>query len=179
MCHVLLPRAGRAEEFSMNLASLLLTTIVVSPIVISYLVAVRHLERRHRAAGKFGVIGKRWLGQRNTSSRLRWIKADELKRLIDVDPELVVFHLLEGDPAEASSKRFETEIGVTFPQLEEAVRWMPPGTRFAVYRVHGIAPELAQRLSRMTRGCQVLLITERFSPASERFDGHLAGQIFS
>src|ERR1700722_20402128 len=138
MCHVLPPRASRAEEFPMNLASLLLTTIVVSPILVSYLVAVRYLERRHRAAGRFGVIGKRWLAQRVTGSRLRWIKADALNRLTDVDAELVVFHLLDNDPAEAGSKRFENEIGVTFPQLEEAVRWMRPGTRFAVYRVDGI-----------------------------------------
>jgi hypothetical protein len=163
----------------MNLASLLLTTIVVSPILISYLVAVRYLERRHRAAGRFGVIGQRWLAQRVTGSRLRWIKADELKRLIDFDPDLTVFHLLDDDRAETGSKRFENEIGVTFPQLEEAVRWMRPGTRFAVYRVAGIAPELVQRLSGMTQGHQVLLLTERFSPASERVDRRLAGQIFS
>jgi hypothetical protein len=162
----------------MNLASLLLTTIVVSPILIFYLVAVRYLERRHREAGRIGVIGKRWLAPRITRSRLRWIKADELKRLIDVDPDLVVFHLLDDDPAEARSMRLETEIGVTLPQLEEAVRWMQRGTRFAVYRVNGIAPELAQRLSSMTQGRQVLLLKERLSPASERFDGHLAGQIF-
>jgi hypothetical protein len=162
----------------MNLASLLLTTIVLSPILVSYLVAVRYLESRHRAAGRFGVIGKRWLAQRVTGSRLRWIKAEELKRLIDVDPELVLFRLLGDALAEARPKRFENEIGVTFPQLEEAVRWMRPGTRFAVYRVDGIAPELVQRLSAMTQGRQVLLLTERFSTASERFEGHLAGQIF-
>jgi hypothetical protein len=31
-------------------------------------------------------------------------KADELKRLIVADPDLVVFHLLDDDPAEAESK---------------------------------------------------------------------------
>jgi hypothetical protein len=161
----------------MNHASLLLTTSVVFPILVSYLVAVRYLERRHRAAGRFGVIGRRWLAQRITESRLQWIKADELKRLIDAEPELVVFHLLDDDPAEMESKRFKTEIGVTLPQLEEAMVWMPGGTRFAVYRVNGIARGLAQRLSGMTQGRQVLLLAERFSPASGRFDGRLAGQI--
>jgi hypothetical protein len=75
------------------------------------------------------------------------------------------------------SNQFETEIGVTLPQLEEALVWMPGGTQFAVYRVDGIAPGLAQRLSAMTQGRQVLLLAGRFSPASERFDGRLAGQI--
>jgi hypothetical protein len=119
----------------MNLVSLLLTTSIVFPILASYLVAVRYIEHRHGAAGRFGVIGRRRLAQRITGSRLRWIKADELKRLIDADPELVVFHLFDDDPEKAGSKRFETEIGVTLPQLEEALVWMPGGTRFAVYRV--------------------------------------------
>jgi hypothetical protein len=56
---------------------------------------------------------------------------------------------------------------------------MREGTRFAVYRVDGIALELAQRLSGMTQGRQLLLLAERFSPASERLDVHLAGQLFS
>lgn len=159
----------------MNHPSLLLTASVVLPILVSYLMAARYLKHRHGAAGRFGVIGRRWLAQRITGSRLRWIKADELKRLIDADPELVVFHLLDDNPAEVASKRFETEIGVTLPQLEEALVWMPGGTRFAVYRVDGIAPALAQRLSGMTQGRQVLLLTEGFS--SKRFDRRLAGQI--
>ena len=163
----------------MNLASLLLTTSVVFPILVSYLVAVRYLEHRHGAAGRFGVIRRRWLEQRVTGSRPRWIKADELKRLIDADPDLVVFHLLDDASAAAGSKRFETEIGITLPQLEEALPWMPRGTRFAVYRVDGIAPELAQRLSDMTRERQVLLLAGRFSQPSERFDGRLAAQTLS
>jgi hypothetical protein len=140
----------------------LLTASVVFPILVSYLVTVRYLEHRHGAAGRFGVIRRRWLAQRITGSRLRWIKADELKRLIDADPELVAFHLLDYYPAEAESKRFETEIGVTLPQLEEALPWMPRDSRFAVYRVDGIAPGLAQRLSGMTQGREVLLLAERF-----------------
>jgi hypothetical protein len=162
----------------MNFSSLLLTASLVIFISVSYLVAVRYLKHREAAAGRFGVIGRRWPAQRITGSRLRWIKADELKRMIDADPELVVFHLLD-DPSEAGSKRFETEIGVTLPQLEEALVWMPEGVWFAVYRVDGIAPELAQRLSGMTRGRQVLLLAGGFSPASERFDGRMTGQTFS
>jgi hypothetical protein len=162
----------------MNHASFLLTASVVLPIVVFYLLAVRFLEHRHGAEERFGVIGRRWLAQRITGSRLRWIKADELKGLIDADPELVVFHLLD-DPAEAGSERFETEIGVTLPQLEEALVWMREGTRFAVYRVDGIALELAQRLSGMTQGRQVLLLADRFSLATERFDGRMRGPALS
>jgi hypothetical protein len=162
----------------MNFASLLLTVSIVFPILVSYLAVVRYLRHRQAAAGSFGVIGRRCPAQRITGSRLRWIKADELKRMIDADPELVVFHLLD-DQSEAGSKRFETEIGVTLPQLEEALVWMPEGVWFAVYRVEGIAPELAQRLSGMTQGRQVLLLAERFSPVSGRFDGRVTGQTFS
>jgi len=162
----------------MNLSSLLLTASAVFPKVVFYLLAVRHLDHRHEAAGRFGVTGRRRLAQRITGSRLRWIRADELKRMINADPELVVFHLLD-DQSEAGSKRFETEIGVTLPQLEEALVWMPEGVWFAVYRVEGIAPELAQRLSGMTQGRQVLLLAERFSPVSGRFDGRVTGQTFS
>lgn len=142
----------------MNLAALLLTTGVVFPIPVSFLVAERCLVHRHGAAGRFGAIVRRWLAQRIARDRLRWIKPDELKRLIDADPELVVFHLLDEDPVKAGSNWFETEIGVTLPQLEEALPWMLQGMRFAVYRVDGIAPELEQRLSGMTQGFQVLLL---------------------
>jgi hypothetical protein len=152
--------------------------ILVSFLAAFYLVSPRFFKNRRGAAGRFGIIEKRRLAQRITGSRLRWIKADELKRLIDADPDLVVFHLLDLEPAETASKRFETEIGVTLPQLEEALPWMPQGTRFAVYRVNGIAPELAERLSGIAQGRQVLLLAERFPPSSERFDGRLAGQIF-
>jgi hypothetical protein len=141
----------------MSLASLLLSISVIFPILVLCPLALRYLEHRHTAARKVGGIGKRWLAQRITGSRLRWIKADELVRLIDADPELVVFHLLD-DLAEAASKRFEAEIGVTLPQLEEALPWIPQGARFAVYRVGGIAPELAQRLFCRTQGRQVLLL---------------------
>jgi hypothetical protein len=158
----------------MNLSSLFLLTGGVGLfILVSYLVTAQHIEHRRTAAGRFGVIRRRWFAQRITGSRLRWVKTDELKRLIDATPELVVFHLLD-DPAEAVSNRLETEIGVTLPQLEEAIRWMPLGARFAVYRVGGIAPELAQRLCGMTHGRQLLLLAGRSSLASERLDGCLA-----
>ncbi|MGA2050608.1 MAG: hypothetical protein ABSG96_23140 [Terracidiphilus sp.] len=146
--------------------------------MVFYLLAVRHLDHRHEAAGRFGVTGRRRLAQRITGSRLRWIRADELKRMINADPELVVFHLLD-DQEEAGSMEFGTEIGVTLPQLEEALVWMPESMRFAVYRVNGIAPELAQRLSGMTQGRQVLLLADRFSLATERFDGRMRGPALS
>lgn len=152
----------------MNLASLLLTTVVV--VWVCFLVAVWYREHRRGAAGRFGVIGRLRLAQRITGTRLRWIEADELKRLIDADRELVVFHLLDDDPPDEEPKRFEVEIGVTLPQLEEAVLWMPRGAQFAVYRVGFIAPELAQRLSDITQDRQVmLLLAGRFSRASALF----------
>jgi hypothetical protein len=54
---------------------------------------------------------------------------------------------------------------------------MPRDMRFAVYCVNGIAPELAQRLSGITQGRQMLLLAERIPPVSDRFDGRLVGQI--
>jgi hypothetical protein len=141
----------------MSLSSLLLSISVIFSILVFYPLVLKYLEHRREAAQRFGGIGKRYLAQRITRSRLQWIKADELERMIDADPELVVFHLLD-DRAEAAAKRFEAEIGVTLPQLEEALPWIPQGTRFAVYRVGGIAPKLAQRLSCRTQGHQVLLL---------------------
>jgi hypothetical protein len=141
----------------MSLASLLLSISVVFVILGFYSLVLWHLGHRGGAVRRFGGIGKRWLAQRITGSRMRWIKADELERMIDADPELVVFHLLD-DPAEPASKRFKAEIEVTMPQLEEALPWIPQGTRFAVYRVGGIAPIIAQRLSCRTQGRQVLLL---------------------
>jgi len=44
----------------MNFSSLLLTASLVIFISVSYLVAVRYLKHREAAAGRFGVIGRRW-----------------------------------------------------------------------------------------------------------------------
>jgi hypothetical protein len=162
----------------MSFASLLLATSVVLSILVSYLAAVRYFEHLRGEEGNFGVIGRRRRAQRITKSRLHWIKADELKRLIDADPELVVYHLLDDDQVASASRRFGSEISVTLAQLEEALPWMSRGTRFAVYRVDGITPELAQRLYGITQGRHALLLEGKFLSSSEWFDGRLAKQMF-
>jgi hypothetical protein len=154
----------------MHPASLLVTTGVAFPIIVSYFAAARYLGRKDPADSTFGITGKRRISQQIAATRLQWIDAAELKRLVASDPELVVFHLLDDDPGEFRTKPFESEIGVTLPQLEEALPWMPRGTRFAIYQADGITPELAKRLSAITRGRQALLLRGKIPPVSNRLN---------
>jgi hypothetical protein len=162
----------------MHPASLLLITGACFPIVVSYVVAVRYLTCRQGPEKRFGITGRSRSPRRTIGSHLRWINAAELQRLVNADPELVVFHLLDS-LSNAEAKQFATEVEVTLPQLEEALPWMPRGTRFAVYRVTGIPPELVVRLAEITRGRQALLLEGSISSGSVRFDGCLARQTWN
>jgi len=97
--------------------------------------------------------------------------------MIDADPELVVFHLLD-DPSEAGSKRFETEIGVTLPQLEEALVWMPKVCGSLYIGWTASRPNWRKGYRHDT-GPPGSVTGGGFSPASERFDGRMTGQTFS
>jgi hypothetical protein len=147
----------------MSPASLSAIVFVVFTISISYWAVIRAVGQKKCAGGNFGVTGRRRISQRIGGNRLRWIDAVELKRLIDANPELVVFHLIDDDPSEARSKHFDSEVCVTLPQLEEALPWMPRGTRFAVYRLDGISPALAQRLAAITQGREALFLSGGFA----------------
>lgn len=162
----------------MHPASLILVTGACFPVVLAYVVAVRSLTCREGREKRFGVTGRSRSPRRMIGNRLQWINAAELLSMVKTDPEMVVFHLLD-DPSNAEPKRFETEVEVTLPQLEEALPWMPRGTRFAVYRVNGISPELAIRLSGITEGHSALLLEGTMSSGTVRFDGCLARQTWN
>jgi hypothetical protein len=149
----------------MSLASVSAIVFIVSMFFISYWAVIGTIRQRKSAGGNFGIAGRRRNSPRITGGRLRWIDAAELKRLVAADPELVVFHLIDDDPSEARSKQFDSEVCVTLPQLEEALPWMPRGTRFAVYRLDGISTALAQRLAAITQGREALFLSGGFTPA--------------
>jgi hypothetical protein len=143
----------------MSLASVSTIVFIVAMFFISYWAVIRTIRQRKSAGGNFGITGRRRNSPRIVGSRLHWIDAAELKRLVAADPELVVFHLIDDDPSEASPKQFDSEVCVTLPQLEEALPWMPRGTRFAVYQLDGISPALAQRLAAITRGREAFFLS--------------------
>jgi hypothetical protein len=149
----------------MSLASLSAIVFVVFAMSISYWAVIRAVEQKKCPDGNFGVTGRRRILQRIARSRLHWIDAVELRRLIEADPELVIFHLIENDPWDARREQFDSEVCVTLPQLEEALPWMPRGTRFAVYQLDGISPALAQRLAAITQGREALFLSGGFAPA--------------
>lgn len=166
----------------MNFTSLLIPAGISLPIIVSYMAAARYLRRAGSAGPRAGLAtGQRTSPHLSTSrahaSNPEWIDAAELRRLTAADPELVVFHLLDDDPAEFRARPFENEIPVTLPQLEEALPWMPTGKNFAIYQSDGITAELAKRLSAITRGRKALLLCGKISTVNATIDQRMVSGV--
>jgi hypothetical protein len=96
---------------------------------------------RPRNAGR-----RMWLARVNPAAR---VNAAELRLLSVNDPELVVFHLVDTHHEDGDSRLVPDEVMVTMPQLEEALAWMLPSTRFAVYQADGIDQGTLRRLKEL------------------------------
>jgi len=96
-----------------------------------------------------------WLARVNPTAR---VNAAELRLLSVNDPELVVFHLVDTHHEDGDSRLVPDEVMVTMPQLEEALAWMLPSTRFAVYQADGIDQGTLRRLKELAYSGGTLLV---------------------
>jgi hypothetical protein len=119
----------------------------------------------------------------NVGHRLRRIAAVDLPREMVPDVELTVLHLIEGRPPRDPNLWGCGNVFVTLSQLEEAIPWIPYGTRIAICRPGGFDRALTRRLSTIARGREALLVSgnlvdaaHSFQPMAERFQS-MAGEI--
>ncbi len=162
--------------FSMDITLFLFCTCSVFA-AIAIVRAKIKLGKRLSHAGKRKLVTLRdTVTRRALERRIRWIDAAELSRLIRSDSDLTVFHLIDFAPPAGLERPMHGELFVTLPQLEEALPWMPDGSRFAIYRPGGIDPALSKRLATMVRGRTALLVVGVLPSAAGNFE-EMAGEL--
>lgn len=112
---------------------------------------------------------------RHAMHKLHWISATQLSHLITTDPDLVLFHLVDGGPTPASNTHTPSQLAISLEELEETLPWIPYTSRVAIYRNEGIDMALARKLSALMRGREALLLSEMVPPITEKFN-EMAGE---
>ena len=130
---------------------------------------------REKTARSAVSISTRTRIPRHPMHKLHWVSAAELSHLITTDPDLVLFHLVDGGPTLASNTHTPSQLTVSFDELEETLPWIPYTSRVAIYRNDGIDIPLARKLSAVLRGRQALLLSATVPPITEKFN-EMAGE---
>ncbi len=99
--------------------------------------------------------------------KLHWVSAAELSRLITSDPDLVLFHLVDGEPSPVKNAHVPSQLAVSLQELEETLPWIPYTSRVAIYRNDGIDKALARKLSAVLHGREALLLSGIVPPIPE------------
>ena len=107
--------------------------------------------------------------QRNASSRVVWLSATEFLKLIESDPDTVVFRLTDGTNCGTHNTIVRGELVVTVQRFKDTLRWIPLGTQPVLYRSGGIDAAIARRLAAAARGRVLRLVGERFPLPVENF----------
>jgi hypothetical protein len=157
-------------------------SLAITFLICAILVMVRVRMNRNKELCRTSVpINDAWKGKAprpKVGHRLRRVAAADLPHLIVPDAELTVFHLIEGRPPRDPHVWGCGDVFVTLPQLEQALPWVPYGTRIAVYRPGGFDRDLTRRLSAIACGREALLVSGHIVDAAERFQP-MAGEICS
>lgn len=90
--------------------------------------------------------------------RLIWMEAARVLELVDSNPDIMVFRLIdEGDPRQGLTV-FHGELSVTLREFENTVPWIPMGSRILVHRIGGIDPQHARSIAAGAHGRDVLVM---------------------
>jgi len=149
-------------------------TALVGFLVVFRAVTVRSRERKH-AKNIVNIPAETRIPPRAAMHKLHWVSASEFSRLITSDPDLVLFHLVDGSSQWTRSGQAPSQLAVSLQQLEETLPWIPYTSRVAIYRNEGIDPALARKLSAVMHGREALLLSGMVPPITEKFD-EMAGE---
>ena len=157
----------------MNIASALLLMCVICALIGIYQALENEREEQRR---KNQLTAKALDPQRLYQGvrELRRINETDLQRLVGESLELVIFCLVDTGPSKTIPRRFPAELVVTFHQFEERVSWIPLGSRVVVYRTGEIDEPLERRISALTPGREVYLLSGK-SPAMATSPSEMAG----
>jgi hypothetical protein len=157
----------------MNIASALLLMCVICALIGIY----RALENEREEQRRKNLLTAKALDPQRLyrgARELQRINETELKRLIGESPEPVIFCLVDTGPSKTIPRRFPAELVVTLRQFEERVSWIPSGSRVVVYRTGEIDAPLEKRISALTSGREVYLLSGK-SPSMATSPNEMAG----
>jgi hypothetical protein len=92
-------------------------------------------------------------------SRAVWITATEFSKLVNSEPDTVVFQLIDGTGPTRYSRLVGGEVAVTVEQFKDSLPWIPHRNRIVLYHPGGIDAAVARRICADTNGRQVLLLS--------------------
>lgn len=104
-------------------------------------------------------------GARNVLwQRVHWIDASEFARLIDGDPDLVIFRLIDGFLPEIECSEPRGVVAVTVAELEKTVPWIPMSSRIVIYRNGGMSAALARDVATLLHGRDAMFYSGEADP---------------
>jgi hypothetical protein len=142
-----------------------------------YRAIMNRREDRKATEGRIGADAATRTPHDIVKRQPRWISSTELTHLISSDPDLVVFHLQDGEGMKGLTRLLRGEIVVTLEQLEADLRWIPLGSRIAIYRIGGIDRYLIRRLSKITNGRETFLLSSPAPNMTEDFNQMASGTL--
>jgi len=90
---------------------------------------------------------------------VQWIGATEFARLIEDDPELVIFRLIDAHLVAEEHGRPAGVVAVTLEQLANTIPWIPSGSRIVIYRMGGISTQLATKVKGVLRNREAMFFS--------------------
>ena len=90
---------------------------------------------------------------------IQWIGATEFARLIQDDPDLVIFRLIDAHLVAEEHGRPAGVVAVTLEQLAHTIPWIPCGSRIVIYRMGGISTQLATKVKGVLRGREAMFFS--------------------
>lgn len=125
---------------------------------------INRREERKRAE-KPGVPGD--TVRQHVPSRAVWVNATEFSKLTNSEPDLVVFHLIDGNGTRTYFKLIRGELAVTLQEFKDTLPWIPQQSQIALYRPGGIDAAIARQICAVANGREVLLLSGNLPGQSE------------
>lgn len=111
------------------------------------------------ARGGIHLVPRRAVLRTMVRQPIQWIGATEFARLIQDDPDLVIFRLIDAHLVAEEPGRPSGVVAVTLEQLANTIPWIPSGSRIVIYRMGGISTQLATKVKRVLRGREVMFFS--------------------
>jgi hypothetical protein len=143
----------------MNFAVFLLLMCVVCAILGIQRAILNRSEERSSAGKKKGVLSMAPYPPGVETSFFHTRRIAELTRQISPEPDQLIVHLIDPGSPRDSVRWVHGELRLTLDELEERLRWIPPGSRLVIYRLGGIGSSLAQQIGAMAPGRELLLLS--------------------
>jgi hypothetical protein len=151
--------AAALEEFCMGIASgFVFLSAICATIMLDRAIAIR---RPSWAVARKGIhlVPAPAMLRIAARRRIHWIGATEFAHLIQSDPELVIFRLIDDVFSEDEHSKPPGVVAVTLRQLGNTLPWIPCGSRIVIYRLGGISASLAGKVLAMLHGREALFFS--------------------